>query len=117
MIQNVHKFLRHSRPPDLTEDLQFKWFNDSLLVIDECLMFVDGLVFPKKFRKVALKLLHPRHPGIKRMKAIARSVVHGPNVDSDIEKTVKSCVSFMEAQKNPPRIVESHWTYPKQPWA
>ena len=22
----------------------------------------------------------------------------------------------MEAQKNPPRIVDSQWTYPEQPW-
>ena len=46
------------------------------------------------------------------MKAIACSVV-----DSDIEKTVRSCVPYMEAQKNPPRIVDSHWAYPEQPWS
>ena len=33
-----------------------------------------------------------------------------------LEKIVKSCVPCIEAQKNPLRIVDSHWTYAEQPW-
>ena len=38
-------------------------------------------------------------------------------MDSDIEKTAKSYVSCIEAQKNPPQIVNSHWTDPEQLWS
>ena len=38
-------------------------------------MFADCVVVPTKLRKAVLKQLHPGHPGINRMKAIARSVV------------------------------------------
>ena len=51
------------------------------------------------------------------MKSISRSVVFWPNIDTDIERTVKRCIQCMEAQKNPPRIVNSHWTYSEQPWS
>ena len=44
-------------------------------------------------------------------------MVYWPNIDTDIERTVKRCIQCMEAQKNPPRIVDSHWTYLEQPWS
>ena len=95
MIQKVHKFLRHSWLPGLKGDhQQFKWCSDYQSIIDECLMFADHVMVPTKFSKAVLEQLHSGHPGINWMKAIARS---GPNVDSDIEKTVKSCVPCMEA--------------------
>ena len=69
-------------------------------------MFADHVVIPMKLRKAVLKQPHSGHPGINQLKAIAHSVVYWPNVDSDIEKTVKSCVPCMEAQKNPLQL----WT-------
>ena len=43
-------------------------------------------------------------------------MVYWPYIDTDIERTVKRSIQCMEAQKNPSRIVDSHWTYPEQPW-
>ena len=60
-------------------------------------MFADRIVVPTKLRKAVLKQLHSGHPGNNRMKAIGRSVVYSPNVDTDIKKTVKSgvpCVTW-----------------------
>ena len=113
MLQKVIQFLRWSWPSDLTGELQqFQRRRDSLAIIDECLMFGDRVVIPTKLGRAVLKQLHSGHPGINRKKAIAGSIVYWPNIDSDIEKTIKSCVPCMEAQKNPPRIMDSHWTYP-----
>ena len=117
MIQKVCGFLHHSWPPNLTGDLQqFKRYSGSLSVIDGCLMFADRVVVPTKLRQAVLRQLHSGHPGINQMKSIAHSVVYWPNIDTDIEHTVKRFIQCMEAQKNPPRIVDSHWTYPGQPW-
>ena len=80
-------------------------------------MFADHVVVPTKLRQAVLRQLHSGHPGIKQMKSIARSVVYWPNIDIDIERTVKRCIECMEMQKNPTRIVDSHWTYPEQPWS
>ena len=80
-------------------------------------MFADRVVVSMKLKKAVLKQLHSEHLGVNRMKAIAPSVVYWPNVDSDIEKTVKSCVLCLQAQKNPPQIADSHCTYQEQPWS
>ena len=118
LIQKVCGFIRHSWPPNLTGDLRlFKRRSGSLSVIDGCLMFADRVVVPTKLRQTVLRQLHSGYPGINRMKSIACSVVYWPNIDIDIERTVKRYIQYMEAQKNPPRIVDSHWTYPEQLWS
>ena len=57
------------------------------------------------------------YPGINWMKAIACNVVYWHNIDSDIEKIVESCIPCLEAPKNPPQIVNTHWIYPEKPWS
>ena len=97
MIEKVCKFLRHSshrRPLS------------SVVILCPSSMRVwclDRVVVPTKLRKAVLKQLRSGHPGINWMKGIARSIV-----DSDIKKTVKSCVPYMEAQK----IHLGLWTHP-----
>ena len=51
------------------------------------------------------------------MKVIVRGVVYWPIIYFNIEKTVNNCISCMKAQKNPPRIVDTHWIYSEQPWS
>ena len=80
-------------------------------------MFADRVVVPTKLRQVVLRQLHSGHLGINLMKLIALSVIYWPNIDTDIERTVKRCIQCMEAQKNPPRIMDSRWTYPEQSWS
>ena len=80
-------------------------------------MFADWVMIPIKLRRAVLKQLHSGYSGINRIKAISCSIVYWPNIDSDIEKTIKNRVPCMEAQKNPPRIIDSHWTYLEQPWS
>lgn len=41
------------------------------------------------------------HPGIIRMKELAHSYLWWPNVDSEIEQTVKSCGSCQQVWKPP----------------
>ena len=111
------RFLEYLLPPDLIGNTrQFKHRNTSLSIIDDCLIIVDRVIVPMKLRKAVLKQLHSGHPDVKRMKAIACGVVFWPYIESDIEKSIKSCISCMEALKNPPRIVNIHWIYPDQPW-
>eukprot|EP00731_Ephydatia_muelleri_P037001 Em0374g4a len=45
-------------------------------------------------RAPILKLLHEGHPGISRMKALARSVVWWPGLDAELEVEVKSCTAL-----------------------
>ncbi|KRZ00689.1 Uncharacterized protein T11_4754 [Trichinella zimbabwensis] len=49
-----------------------------------------------------LKELHAGHPGIVRMKALARSYVWWPKMDSEIENLVRTCELCQQSRASPP---------------
>ena len=60
--------------------------------------------------------LHSDHPGIVRMKEVARSYVWWEGIDKDIETVVKSCKPC-QAVRNAPPIAPLHpWLWPTKPW-
>lgn len=55
------------------------------------LLWAMRVIIPRKLHtKVEL---HHNHPGMSRIKALARSHVWWPNLDRDIEACVRSCES------------------------
>ncbi|XP_046373937.2 uncharacterized protein K02A2.6-like [Haliotis rufescens] len=87
-----------------------------LSVMDGCLLRGSRVIIPLKLRSVILSELHQSHPGITRMKGLARSYVWWPHLDADIETTVNSCDSCQE-DRNCPSVAPLHpWEYPSQPW-
>ena len=53
---------------------------------------------------------HESHPGMARMKAIARTIVWWPLIDQDIERVVNNCTLCQE-QQNPLALIHSWgWT-------
>ena len=48
---------------------------------------------PMRGRKRVLEMLHESHPGIARMKALARGYVWWPGLDKNIEDCVKECTT------------------------
>ena len=64
----------------------------------------------------SLKSLHVNHPGICRMKAIARSYFWWGRLDKDIEKLGKSCQSCHANQSNPPIAPLHPWVWPEALW-
>lgn len=63
-----------------------------------------------------LKQIHKGHPGIERMKAIARSYVYWPGIDKEIEQFVKTCHNFASAAKSPIKVPLASWYTPTHPW-
>ena len=63
-----------------------------------------------------LNELHQDHPGISRMKAIARSHIWWPGVDSDIETLVKSCEPCLSVNLSAPKSSLNPWLWPAKPW-
>ena len=61
--------------------------------------------------------LHEGHPGISRIKGLARGVVWWPGIDADLEKKVKECCCACEANKKSPALAPLHtWDWPSHPW-
>ena len=57
-------------------------------------------MIPSRGRAKVLEVLHEGHPGITKMKGLARSVVRWPGLDEDLEKRVKSCATCRQHQKS-----------------
>lgn len=69
----------------------------------DCVLWGNRVVIPKKLQSDILNLLHSNHPGISRMKALARSILWFPNIDNQIEQLVKHCEICMLTQNANPQ--------------
>jgi transposase InsO family protein len=79
-------------------------------------MMSDRLVIPSNFRHRILKQLQRGHPGIERMKAVARSKVFWPKLDHAIEDFVKKCNNCATHAKTPPKVPLQSWPQATKPW-
>ncbi|XP_058024065.1 uncharacterized protein K02A2.6-like, partial [Ahaetulla prasina] len=81
------------------------------------LLWGDRVVIPEKLRKRVLDLLHEGHPGIVRMKGLARSYVWWPLMDSEIAERVGKCQACQESRPLPPTAPVREWERPQGPWS
>ena len=81
-----------------------------------CLLWGTRVVIPKSLQGLLLQSLHENHPGITRMKAIARSYFWWTGLDQAIEELGKSCEACQSDQPNPPAAPLHPWVWPDAPW-
>ena len=67
---------------------------DELSLLDGCIRRGNRVVVPAMGRAQVLDLLHDGHPGIVKMKGIARQVVWWPGIDGDFTLKVQQCEAF-----------------------
>lgn len=119
VLKTAMKFVNEGLWPTTTrEDPTYPLYarREGLSIMNECLMMADRVVIPSTLRGKVLTLLHEGHPGISKMKALARSYVYWPNIDADIERIVRQCESCQLAGKAPLKVpMESFNTGP--PWS
>ena len=84
---------------------------------DGCVLWGARVLIPAPGRVGILQELHVTHPGMSRMKALARSYVYWPSIDKDIERLVSDCATCQE-HRNVPQSTELHpWEWPDKPWS
>ena len=81
-----------------------------------CLLWGTRVIIPPKFQQKLLNELHTTHPGVVRMKSMARAYIWFPNMDSQIEELVKGCSTCQAMQKSAPVVPLSPWQYPLRCW-
>ena len=88
-----------------------------LSVYEGCLMWGNRVIVPKPAQQAVLRELHEGHPGMSRMKALARMFVWWPGINQDVEKSVRLCRECQESSPSPPTAPLSPWKWPSRPWA
>lgn len=89
---------------------------DELSTQDGCILWGGRVVVPPPGRNTLLKQLHQAHPGITRMKGLARSYMWWPNMDAEVEALVKACGACQENRSSPPVAPLHPWEVPDKPW-
>ena len=87
-----------------------------LTIEGDCLLWGIRVVIPRKLQCRVLQELHSEHPGVTRMKSLARSHVWWPGLDKQIEETAKSCTSCQSVKHAPPVAPMHPWIWPTTPW-
>ena len=87
-----------------------------LSIEEGCLLWGTRTIIPNKFQKNLLHDLHACHPGMVRMKALARLHVWWPSIDADIEEQVRQCPVCIGMQPQATAATGNPWKWPSRPW-
>ncbi|GFW98729.1 uncharacterized protein K02A2.6 [Trichonephila clavipes] len=79
-------------------------------------MYGHRVCIPEKYQNQVLEELHVGHPGIVKMKAIARSYCYWQGIDASIANFVQNCSACIAARNEPARINRHPWEWPNGPW-
>ena len=89
---------------------------EEFTVEDGCLLGGTRVVIPAKYRAAVLSELHFNHPGMVRMRSLARLHVWWPSLDHDVEQTVRDCDDCQANRSRSPLKVNNPWIWLTRPW-
>lgn len=81
-----------------------------------CILWGRRVIIPNSLRNTLLEELHVSHPGVSRMKELARSYIWWPGLDADIEQFVLNCSSCLSIRASPKSSPLHPWEWPSNPW-
>ncbi|MCY3927858.1 MAG: DDE-type integrase/transposase/recombinase [Acidobacteria bacterium] len=117
VMASVRRFVKQGWPKSVKSEFHPHHSRKlELSIQDGCLLWGSRIIVPKLGREQLLSLLHEGHPGISKMKGLARSYVWWPNIDADIEAQVKRCNQCQLNHPSPPTVPMHPWEWPERPW-
>ena len=94
MLVKVKHWVHSGWPQEAPEDDALRPFFHRRCELSEesgCLLWGNGVVVPEKGKQQVLAMLNQAHPGMSKMKSLARWYVWWPGKDREIEACVKAC--------------------------
>ncbi len=89
----------------------FKNKQNELSVLGGCVLRGARVIVPLQCQGAVLKELHETHSGSTKMKALARSYVWWPDLDSQIERLVNTCASCQSHAHSPHHYTHGNGQY------
>eukprot|EP00731_Ephydatia_muelleri_P018868 Em0011g908a len=120
VLSRVRSVVQHGTWDSLCSDSVFQPYKLrrlELSVQDGCVLWGSRVVVPQVAREAVIKILHEAHPGISRMKSLARVIVWWPGIDKDLEEKVAACEECQVDHKSPTPVLLHPWEFPSRPWS
>ena len=97
LLKKLSQYVMQGWPKEVDDDLKPYHKREKEISLEHgCLLWGIRVIVPKALQTKLLESLHENHPGITRMKTLARSYFWWPGLDKDIEELAKSCTSCQE---------------------
>ena len=117
VLSKVITFVQQGWPTQVQDEFKpYHIRRNELTVEANCLLWGRKVIIPEKLPDKVLEELRTAHPGVVRMKSIARIHVWWPGIDKKIEEVVKSCLPCQSIRNKPPLTSLHLWNWPSQPW-
>ena len=117
LLSKVVRYTRVGWPDRVPDSLQpFFRRRYELTTEGDCLLWGTRVVIPTSLREAIRKELHQGHPGVSRMKSIARSYLWWPGLDGELEKLARTCLSCQAVKQSPAAAPLHPWVWPTRPW-
>ena len=116
-LSKVVTYTQRGWPDKVDPELEpFSTRRNELTVEAGCLLWGIRVVVPQSCQKAVLGELHTSHPGMVKMKSLARVHVWWPSIDKHIEQMVRECEACQGVRNNPPTTFLHPWSWPDGPW-
>ena len=117
ILSKIKQQLLAGIPIDGGEETEpFKQRQTELSIEDGCILWGSRVVLPPRAQNKMLIELHNGHPGIAKMKNLARRYVWWPKMDTALEQQVRQCVVCQNSRNMPPSGPLHPWEWPDKPW-
>ncbi|KAJ8023976.1 hypothetical protein HOLleu_36568 [Holothuria leucospilota] len=119
VLSKVYYFVQNGWDDECMDEELLPYFKRKLELStqDGIIMWGSRVVVPPQGRKAVMKQLHEGHPGISRIKQVARSYVWWPKMDKELEQTVKDCQQCQLHRKLPAAAPLNPWPWTDKPWS
>lgn len=119
LLNKIVGYTMFGWPLHVSIDQEKPYFNrkESLHLDHGCLVWGYRIVIPKVLRQSILQEIHEGHPGIVKMKQIARNYVWWETLDSDIERICSECAACVSQRAQPAPAPLHSWPWPEEPWS
>jgi hypothetical protein len=120
VLSRVYEFTLSGWPGYLNAQQEaltpFSTRKDELSIEDGCVLWGRRVIIPSVLQERVLLEMHDGHPGMVKMKALARSFVWWPGLDADIEDVVRKCSPCAAVQNPHKKVPLLLWPWTTEPW-
>ena len=118
VLRKVLQLVKCGWPRQVQEEALDPYFKRrfELSVEQACVLWGLRVVIPRALQDRFLEDLHADHPGVCRMKSLARSYLWWPSLEKAIEYVVQSCTACQLTRKQPATAPLIPWKWPVRIW-